>query len=338
VSLVEQARRFTYARQRLGRAAPDAATALREVIGVYSSHPSAPLTLHARAAEMDAPAFHALDALRLPAMRGSIHLLPRETAHLPFRALQEPPAQMRRRLKWFGVEEADFDRLRDAVVAAAPEPRSLAEIREATGEDADAVKGTTAALTRTGEMIRVGAPGLRSNALRYVAASIPEADPAQALRWLVGEYLRAFGPATREDVRWWTGGAARPVAGALAAFELEEVGDGLMLRAEDREAFAAAPEVPADAVDLLPKWDMYTMGHAPKGRDRFADPGVVDRCYDFRGDGVPVVLVGGRAAATWALKAGKGVAFEVDWFERATKPVQRALDERLDEVRALLAT
>ena len=135
-----------------------------------------------------------------------------------------------------------------------------------------------------------------------------------------------------------TGGAARPVAAALDALELEELGEGLLLRAEDREALDTAPEIPADAVDLLPKWDMYTMGHAPGRRDRYADPGVVDRCYDFRGDGVPVVLVGGRAAGTWGLKAGKGVAFEVDWFERANKSVQAALDERLEAVRALLAT
>ena len=338
MSVVERARRFTYQRQRLGRAAPDAATALRDVIGVYSSHPSAPLTLHARSAAFDAAAFHALDALRLPAMRGSIHLLPRETAHLPFRALQEPPAQMRRRLKYFGVSAEDFDRLREAVIAAAPAPRTLAEIREATGEAADPVKGTTAALTRTGELVRVGAAGLRSNALRYVAASIPEADPARALRWLVGEYVRAYGPVTREDARWWTGGATKAVDAALGALDLEDVGGGLLLRAEDREAFDAAPEIPADAVDLLPKWDMYTMGHAPGRRGRFADDDAVDRCYDFRGDGVPVILVGGRAGGTWSITAGKGVVFEVDLWRRATKRVGSALDERLDTVRELLST
>ena len=89
----EQARRWTYRRQRLGRAAPDAATALREVVGVYSSHPSAPLSLHARCEALDAANFQALDAARLPAMRGSIHLLPRETGHLPSAPFAEPPAR-----------------------------------------------------------------------------------------------------------------------------------------------------------------------------------------------------------------------------------------------------
>jgi hypothetical protein len=40
---VERLRALTYERQRLGRAAPNGAAALQDVIGVYSAHPSAPL-------------------------------------------------------------------------------------------------------------------------------------------------------------------------------------------------------------------------------------------------------------------------------------------------------
>jgi hypothetical protein len=42
--LVERLRKFTYRRQLLGGAAADPATALRELVGVYSSHPAAPLS------------------------------------------------------------------------------------------------------------------------------------------------------------------------------------------------------------------------------------------------------------------------------------------------------
>nr|MBA3407599.1 hypothetical protein [Solirubrobacterales bacterium] len=73
---------FTYHRQQLGRAAPNPAAALRAVVAVPSTHPSAPLALHARSATFDAAGFHALDALRVPAMRGQVHLVARETAHL----------------------------------------------------------------------------------------------------------------------------------------------------------------------------------------------------------------------------------------------------------------
>ena len=78
---VDRLRAWTYERQQLGRAAPNGAAALKAVVGVYSAHPTAPLSLHVRAANIDAAAFRRVErgALRLPAMRQSIHLLPRAT-------------------------------------------------------------------------------------------------------------------------------------------------------------------------------------------------------------------------------------------------------------------
>ena len=191
---------WSYGRQLLGRhRAPDPHGALRTIVGVYSSHPSAPLSLHARCAALDAAGFQGLDALRLPAMRGSIFLLPRETAHLPFRALPESPASAAQRLRYFGLSER-YAELREAVLAAADEPRTARELREIVGPD-QAIKGVLGAMTREGVLARVGAEGLRSNTLRYVAADVPAADTDEALAWLAAEYLRAFGPrASRTSV------------------------------------------------------------------------------------------------------------------------------------------
>ena len=71
------------------------------------------------------------------------------------------------------------------------------------------------------------------------------------------------------------------------------------------------------------------MGYAPDGRDRFAHPDVVKECYDFRGDGRPVILVDGQAAGTWE----KG---EVDVFDKVPAETRKAIDERLEAVRAFL--
>jgi hypothetical protein len=325
-----QARRWSYARQRLGQAAPDPATALRDVIGVYSSHPSAPLSLNARCPGLDPAAFRGLDALRLPAMRGSIHLLPRATGHLAFRAVPDPPARRAYLLKGYGLDEARYAELRAQVLAAATaEPRTLRELTDAIGDDLRGVVGT---MTREGSMVRVGADGLRSNALRYVAHDVADADADEALAWLVREYLRAFGPARREDVVWWTGTSAGRVGRALDAVSAVEIDSGYLLLAEDSGAFgdSAAP----GGVDLLPKWDAYTMGYPAGARGRFADPGVAERLYDFRGDGMPVILVDGSAAGTWAL--GKRTV-EPDWFEKPGKAVLRAFEARAEAVLALMA-
>jgi Winged helix DNA-binding domain len=183
-------------------------------------------------------------------------------------------------------------------------------------------------MTRDGELLRVGAKGLRSNELRYVVVDLDDADADEALAWLAGEYLRAFGPIRAKDFTWWAGVTAGRAKQALAAHETEELDGGLLIRAEDRKAFEKAKPV-KDAVDLLPKWDSYTMGYAPDGRDRFAHPDVVKQCYDFRGDGRPVILVDGQAAGTWE----KG---EVDLFEKVPAKTRKAIDARLEAVKAFL--
>ncbi len=118
---------WSYGRQLLGRhRATDPDGALRGIVGVYSSHPCAPLSLHARCAALDAADFRRLDAraLRLPAMRGSILLLPRETAHLAFRAVPESPSGRDSGCRYFGLSEERYAELREAVLAAATEPTS----------------------------------------------------------------------------------------------------------------------------------------------------------------------------------------------------------------------
>lgn len=324
---VESLRAFTYERQRLGRAAPNGAAALKDVIAAYSAHPSAPLALHARAAKFDGAAFRRLDALRLPAMRQSIHLLPRKTAHLAFHATPAPAADRAKRMRHFNVSDNRYEELRKTLLKAAKEPLTQEELREAAGADAKEIKGVSAQMTRDGELVRVAAgKGLRSNELRYQAVELAQADADEALAWLAGEYLRAFGPIRVKDFTWWAGVTATRAKAALAEHDTEEI-DGYLIRARDRRPLAAAK--PARGVDLLPKWDCYQMGYAPDGRDRFAHPDVVKRCYDFRGDGRPVILVDGEAAGTWE----KG---EVDLFDSATKKVRAAIDKRLDEVNAFL--
>ncbi len=321
-------RPLTYERQRLGRAAPDAATALRDVLAVYSSHPSAPLALSARARSMSAAGFRALDAVRVHAMRGSVHLMPPDAAARAFAALPESAADRANRLKRFGLGEERYAELRAALLAAAAEPRTQAELAAAVRATPEQTKGATAAMARAGELLRIGAPGLRSNALRYVAAPVPEHERDAALAWLVGEYLRTLGPATEADVVWWCGVTKGRARAALAAHELVELDDGLLLRAEDQADHARA--APPRGVDLLGKWDPLTMGHAPGAR-----PGFAAECYDPRGDGLPVLLADGIAVGTWSLTAKEG--FAATWFEPPGAKLRAAVEARAAELAALLS-
>jgi hypothetical protein len=193
-------------------------------------------------------------------------------------------------------------------------------------------------MSREGVLVRIGADGLRSNELRYVATDVAEADADEALAWLAGEYLRAFGPARSADFKWWAGTSAKRANQALASVDTEELDGGLLVRAQDRAAFEKPRTPLSGAVDLLPKWDAYTMGLAPDGRDRFAHPDIVADLYEKSGDGRPVILVDGAAAGVWSVKAGKGDAIDVDLepFEKPAKKLRAALDERAEAVKAFL--
>jgi hypothetical protein len=198
-------------------------------------------------------------------------------------------------------------------------------------------------LAREGVLLRVGAEGPRSNALRYVATrawlgeELPHADPDDALAWLAGEYLRAFGPARPEDFRWWAGVSKGRAAAALEGVETVEPETGHLLPAADREAFEGAEPPDPDAVDLLPKWDCYTMGYAADGRDRFVHPEARESVYTPAGDGLGVVLVGGAAVAAWEARfSGRTMEVRLDAFEPPGARLGGLIEGRFEEVAAFL--
>ena len=339
MTLTERLRWFTWHRQRLGRAAASADEALRDVILVYSSHPSAPLSLFARTREFSADAFRELDrerALRLPGR--SVFLMPKDTAHLVFHAVPERHARHQYVLKYFGLDEAEYQARRKKVVAAArKKPVTAKELRKVTGVERGESQ-LVSLMAREGAIRRIGSDGLRSNQLRYVPARIRKADPDEALAWVAREYLRAYGPARLEDFAWWTGAPPKRAKAALGTVDTVEVAKGLLLRAEDANAFEKAGPPPDGTIDVLPKWDSLTMGYEAKGRSRFVEDRHLDRAYDFRGDGMPLILMDGRAIGAWTSRMkGKRMEVDHDWFRKPLKRVLTEVSDRMAEIEELLA-
>ena len=192
------------------------------------------------------------------------------------------------------------------------------------------------ALTREGALARVGAESLRSNELRYVGGRGRRGGPGRGPGLARGRVPAGVRPGAARGLRLVGGGAREPGPGRAGHRGDRRARGGLLLAQEDRAGFARTRR-PRGAVDLLPKWDCYTMGYPQDGRARFARADVAARCYDHRGDGRPVVLVEGAAAGTWALGPGERADLQVELFEPAGPALRRAIDERAGEVRALLA-
>ncbi|GAA1101992.1 winged helix DNA-binding domain-containing protein [Pseudonocardia alni] len=149
---------------------------------------------------------------------------------------------------------------------------------------------------------------------------------------LARAHLRAFGPATRDDLRWWTGWTVATTRTALADVGAVEVGldDGGTghLLPDDLDPVAD----PGPSVALLPSLDPTTMGW--KARGWYLDPAHAPLLFDRNGNGGPAVWVDGAVAGTWVQRPDGAVVTRL--FGDVDPAARRAVDDAAERLRALL--
>ncbi|HEX6207229.1 MAG TPA: crosslink repair DNA glycosylase YcaQ family protein [Actinomycetota bacterium] len=348
--MLERLRAWTYVRQRLDRPARGALEALRAVVAVYATHPTAPLALRARARSLTGAAYRRLDrerrGLRIPGMRGTVFLVPREAAARIFTAVRPSRSRVVARLKRHDMSEEEYEAIARRVVAVAGEPTRADDLREATGLEGPVLATIVRGLRLEGRLLALAGRPLTSSPHRYVATEawaeevLDAGDRESSLAWLGGAYLEAYGPARIEDFAWWAGVGKRAAATAVGEHDTIDVGDGLLLPARHEAAFERSRPLNG-TLALLPRWDAYTMGHAPDGRARFVHPDVQPRVYEpigvgLPGDGNPVVLVDGEVVATWTYSLKDGA--DVQPFDTLGPGTRKKVEEELDAIAAFLAT
>ncbi len=128
--------------------------------------------------------------------------------------------------------------------------------------------------------------------------------PKEARTQLVKWYLAAYGPATVEDIAWWSGFTKRDTVFALKALTeelvevaIEHVGGGHWMLRDDHERLRSASFGPELCVNLLPSLDPYIMGY--RDRRRFLPPDHYDQVFDRSGNAFASVWVNGRVVGIW---------------------------------------
>jgi len=171
---------------------------------------------------------------------------------------------------------------------------------------------------------------------QWLGAPIADLPVDEARAALARAWLERFGPATVDDLKWWTGWGVGHTRAALAALDLEAVDldgtEGLVL-AGDTQSPALEP-----FVTLLPGLDPSTMGW--KHRDWYLGEHR-SRIFDANGNGGPTVWMDGRIVGGWAQRKTGEVVFrllEDIGAERADQVAARAaaLEAVLGEARVVV--
>ncbi len=134
---------------------------------------------------------------------------------------------------------------------------------------------------------------------------LPTVEDARAE--LVRRWLRANGPGTETDLRWWTGLGARPIRVALAevgAVEVDLDGATGFVLADDLEEV----EPPTPCVALLSTLDTTTM--AWKERDWYLG-GHGPTLFDRNGNAGPTIWWDGRVVGGWSQRRDGEVVYRL---------------------------
>ncbi|WP_269858618.1 winged helix DNA-binding domain-containing protein [Streptomyces sp. RPT161] len=215
---------------------------------------------------------------------------------------------------------ADVPALRERIVVSPGKPY------ERSQRVASRILGVLAAEGRIRRARPLG--GWTSNQFRWSAAQpLPELPEAAARANLARRYLASFGPATAEDLKWWSGWTLSDTRKAIAAtgavaVELDE-GTGWLLP-DDTEA---VPE-PEPWAALLPALDPTAMGW--RHRDWYVDPDARRQLFDRYGNIGPTVWWNGQVIGGWAQRPDGSVAYRL--LTDAGRQARTAVDAEVERL------
>jgi hypothetical protein len=348
---------FVLSKQHL--AGDSANTQLSQVVldvgGLHASEAITPyLSLAARLPdfqpkELDQQLYHEPDMARIRCVRKSIYVHNEKLLPVMFAATSNKVIKASEHFMIYrGVPLSEYKALSDSILKLLEQQRlTTAEIKESLATDFD-VSAVLNYMCDQGLLVRSEpGSGWRDRNYRYAIfkeqfpdVELGALEEREGILMLVRHYLEAFGPASRNDIVWWTGLGKIRIRSALRTLgdEVREIRTAedniplLMLESELERLRASIPSQ-SSTVAILPNLDSYLMGYWD--RHRYVDNHLYEYIVDNSGNATNVVLVNGRAAGVWDCSMDDEADFGLYLFDyqlAATGDLVRSRARRLGKL------
>lgn len=285
-------------------------------------------------------------------MRGTLHLWAADDYPLVVAALSR--RETWRRPVWFryfDVTEAEMEALIEAVgeILGDGRPRTRAELAAEIGarlgpkQEANLGSSWGTYLKPAAMRGLLGQAAGEGNAVRFIRPSTwlghwREVGHDEAMATVLRRSIRAYGPATKQEIARWWGGATSMVNPALKAMgdelvEVEVNGTRALALAADLAAIREAA-IPRERAILLGGFDPLIVGGG--SRDRLIPAAHLPRVSRTAGWISPTVLVDGVVAGVWeGARKGSRYRVTIDPFDRPSAVTKRAIERAAQRIAAV---
>jgi hypothetical protein len=191
-----------------------------------------------------------------------------------------------------------------------------------------------------GILVRALAKGWKGNDFTYALVKkwLPELslkpdNPETARTETIRRYLRAYGPASIEDIAWWSGLPIIQCQRSIAHLKREAVRFNVETYRNDMIALKETVDnlkkrsITEEEIQILPPWDPYTLGW--RCRRRIADKEILPFIYDMHGNATSVIVDVGKVIGIWQFRDHEVNKLEYHVFEKY-KERNKAVQQKID--------
>lgn len=287
---------------------------------------------------------------KIRCMRKTLHILPKEMIPIAYAATREMVDKISKRYVEFRVPTAKYEGISQTILELLKvREMTAAEIKKALKTQLD-VSAILYRMCDQGLLIR-GQPekGWKDQQHKYAlfqeyfpTIDLTKLKESEAKTQLVNKYLKAFGPVTEKDIKWWTGFSKTKLQEALNRLQsqIDRIkitqlkGEFLILHSEGA---LIQKEGPADkqTVNLLPGLDSYLMGY--KERERYLQPEYYHNVFDRSGNSTSTILLDGRVVGVWDFMEAGEPSVKLFLFEEVERIVLSEIYEKARRIGEFIA-